>query len=177
MGNSSTNIVRTTTLEMLKPPAKYPSIQTSSSLAIMVAPNIPVAFYQFLYNEIGKEHYWFLRRHMNNKQLVEIIHDTNIIIKVLYYDGAPAGFAEIDTSGLPGRIQLVYFGLMPQFIGRGIGKWFLGQIIHDLWEMGPEKIIVSTDSLDHAHALPTYQKMGFSPVSFQDEVLEDWLQH
>lgn len=177
MNDHPANIVRTTTLEMLGPPAKYPSLQTSFSLAIMAAPDIPLPFYKFLYNEIGREHYWFLRRHMSDLELEKIVHGKSIIIKVLYCNGAPAGFAELDISALPEKTNLVYFGLMPQFIGRGLGKWFLGQIIHDLWEMKPGRIVVSTDSLDHPHALPTYQKMGFSPISFKDEALQDWLQH
>jgi hypothetical protein len=33
-------------------------------------------------------------------------------------------FAELDRLATP-EIELVQFGLMPDFIGQGLGKWFL----------------------------------------------------
>jgi len=168
-------IVRTTKLEMTSLPRALPSLQTKSSLAIMQVPQIPLAFYRFLYGEVGKSHYWFLRSHLNDKELGEIVHNKNINISVLYCDGAPAGFAEFDNKNHPEYVELVYFGLCPDFIGRGLGIWFLGQIINSAWQLNPDKIVVSTDTLDHTNALPTYQKLGFTPISFKDQTMENWL--
>ena len=57
MGDSSTDTVRTTTLEMTAPPRVHPSLLTKSKLAIMCVPEIPLPFYRYLYGEIGKSHY------------------------------------------------------------------------------------------------------------------------
>ena len=176
MSESSSSTVRTTTLEMIAPPRTYPSLQTKSRLAIMRVPEIPLPFYRFLYGEIGKTHYWYLRNHLSEEELRNILHSEDTQISVLYYDGAPAGFAELDHSQLPESIEMIYFGLCPQFIGRGLGKWFLGQIVRSAWEEHPEKLIVSTDTLDHSNALPLYQKLGFTPVAYKVEKMEDWLQ-
>ena len=176
MGEEVQSTVRTTTLEMNTPPRVYPSLLTKSQLAIMRVPQIPLPFYRFLYSEIGKTHYWYLRNHLGDIQLEKILHSDDTHISILYYDGAPAGFAELDHSQLPETIELIYFGLCPQYIGRGLGKWFLGQIVRTAWEFAPEKLSVSTDTLDHSHALPLYQKLGFSPVAFKVEKMEDWLQ-
>jgi GNAT superfamily N-acetyltransferase len=177
MVDSSPDTVRTTTLEMTKPPRVFPSLQIKSKLAIMRVPEIPLPFYRYLYGEIGKSHYWYLRNHLSDDELRNVLHSDNTQISVLYYDGAPAGFAELDKSQLPETIEIIYFGLCPQFIGRGLGKWFLGQTIRSAWEELPEKLTVSTDTLDHPHALPLYQKLGFTPVAFKVQKMEEWLQY
>jgi len=174
--NMSPATVRTTTLEMTAAPRTYPSIQTKSKLAIMRVPEIPLPFYRFLYGEIGKTHYWYLRNHLSDHELAAILHSQSTQISVLYHDGAPAGFAELNLYKMPDTIELVYFGLCPQYIGRGLGKWFLGQVVRSAWEESPKRLMVSTDTLDHSNALPVYQKMGFTPISFKDEKMEDWLQ-
>jgi hypothetical protein len=38
-------------------------------------------------------------------------------------EGAPAGFAALDRR-VEGEIELVPFGLMPEFIGQGLGRYF-----------------------------------------------------
>lgn len=173
MPGKTSQIVRVTTLEMSRMPGKYPSLHTRSNLAIMHAVQIPLAFYRFLYSEIGGSHNWYLRKQMNDRKLREILHSPHTRINMLYCDGVPAGFAELNLSNMPGHIELVYFGLCPEFIGRGLGKWFLGQTVQFAWEQKPEKLVVSTDSLDHPNALPNYQKLGFSPVSYKDEAIGD----
>ncbi|MCF6321461.1 MAG: GNAT family N-acetyltransferase [Rhizobiaceae bacterium] len=176
MEHQNPAIVRTTRLEMTTPPRALPSLQTKSKLAVMQAPQMPLAFYRFLYGEIGKSHYWYKRIHLSDNELAKIIHDKNISISILYCDGAPAGFAELDISNSPDYVELIYFGLCPDFIGRGLGKWFLGQTVNAAWQLNPNKLIVSTDTLDHTNALRNYQKLGFTPVSFKDQAMEDWLQ-
>ena len=54
MCGNKPDIVRTTTLEMCEAPGKYPSLQTKSSLAIMHASNIPLAFYRFMIAKLAK---------------------------------------------------------------------------------------------------------------------------
>jgi len=176
MNEITPDTVRTTTLEMNSVPRTYPTLQIKSKLAIMQVPEIPLPFYRFLYGEIGRSHYWYLRNHLSDSELEQILHSRNTKISVLYHDGAPAGLAELDLSQAPRVIELAYFGLCPQYIGRGLGKWFLGQIVRSVWEEKPERLRVSTDTFDHQHALSLYQKMGFSPISFKEEKIEDWLQ-
>ncbi len=177
MAGSSPQSVRTTTLEMTAPPRKYPSLQTKSRLAIMQAIQIPLPFYRFLYGEVGRDHYWYLRNHLNDSELTKILHSPQTHISIMYCDGSPAGFVEMDLSQLPQLVEIIYFGLCPQFISRGFGKWFFGQSLMIAWEQKPQKLRISTNSLDHPNALNVYQKLGFSPVSFRDETMEDWLRH
>ena len=91
------------------------------------------------------------------------IHAETTEIYVLYLDGAPAGFFEIDRSRHEAT-DLAYFGMMDHATGRGLGRWFLGRAIETCWIPETVKVTVNTCTLDHPAALPLYQKMGFQAV-------------
>lgn len=61
-------------------------------------------------------------------------------------------------------MEILYFGLMPSFIGKGYGKYFLQWVIAKAWSYKPEWIQLNTCTLDHPHALGTYKKAGFTEV-------------
>jgi len=150
------------------------AMPTRPHLALMRAENMPTAFYRYLYDEVGRAHHWFLRREMDDKALEKIIRAETTQIDVLYADGCPAGFFELDLSGLPEVAELAYFGLCPNYVGLGLGKWFLAAAIESAWDAGPERVTVHTNTLDHAAALPLYQRLGFEPVATGDETVTVW---
>ncbi|RUY60399.1 GNAT family N-acetyltransferase, partial [Mesorhizobium sp. M7A.F.Ca.CA.001.05.1.1] len=91
-------------------------------------------------------------------------------IRVLYLDGAPAGFFDLKPH-LPEEVELAYFGMMEHATGQGIGRWFLGSAIAAAWSHGPKRVTVQTCTLDHPAALPLYQKLGFAPVAQKKEIV------
>ena len=84
-------------------------------------------------------------------------------------DGQPAGYSELDRRE-PGQIELAYFGLFPQFIGQGLGKYFLGWTLDRAWSYGPDRVWLHTCDLDHPAALPNYQQAGF--VVFDEQMIQ-----
>ena len=76
-------------------------------------------------------------------------------------EGVPAGFAELDRR-IEGEIELAQFGLMPEFIGQGLGRYFLRWAIDKAWNYGPRRFWLHTDTKDHPAALPNYLKAGFA---------------
>ncbi len=151
-----------TYLEQTAPPAVANHAPPSGvKLALMRAQNPPLAFYRYLYSQIGGPHQWISRKSLNDSELAALIHRPEIHIYVLYVDGAPAGFAEIDASNSV-EIQLIFFGLSPDFTGMSLGRYFLGETLRLIWAMGPEKVVLETCNLDHPAALPLYQKQGFT---------------
>ena len=75
-------------------------------------------------------------------------------------DDRPAGYAELGIEGTEVRIH--YFGLSPEFIGRGIGGWLLSRAIERGWQLGASRITLNTCTLDGAAALPNYLARGFA---------------
>ena len=93
-------------------------------------------------------------------ELAAIIQNPLDEIHVLYVDGTPAGFGELDRRQ-PDEIEIKQFGLVPLYLGRGLGKWFLQELVDRAWNHKPRRVWLHTCTLDHAAALPNYQKIGF----------------
>lgn len=165
---------RITHLEMSEHVPAHAPMPMAPRLAIMRATNMPLPFYRFLYEQVGRPHHWGLRRNMSDKALAAQIHAETVEIHVLYADGSPAGFAELDLLQLPASAEIVYFGLVPEFQGRGLGRFFLGEAIAAAWAHDPEKVTINTNTLDSPRALQLYQKMGFQPVAWSEEEIEAW---
>jgi GNAT superfamily N-acetyltransferase len=107
---------------------------------------------------------------MDDETLAATLHDKRNSVTVLYVNGAPAGFFEllqIDED----VVELTHFGLFEHALGLGIGKWFLLQTLYAAWTLGPKRVSVTTNNLDHPRALQLYQMFGFSPVGTQDAQL------
>ena len=51
---------------------------------------------------------------------------------------------------------------MPEFIGQGLGKWFLQWTIDKAWSYRPKRFWLHTCTLDHPAALSNYLKAGFT---------------
>lgn len=169
-----TRKVHVTHLEMTHPPRKHFSTPSKPRLAMIRAENIPVHFYRYLYGKVGEDHNWFLRREMDDDSLASLINDDDCQIVVLYADGCVAGFYELNLEAMPERVDLEYFGLISDYHGLGLGKWFLNEALHAAWGYEPKTVGVHTDTQDHPAALSLYQKLGFSPVSVSDVTVEIW---
>ncbi len=163
-----------TYLEMTERPTHRPHLPVGPAVALFRARNMMPAFYRYLYREVGREHHWMLRRAMDDATLDAIINAETTRIDVLYVDGCPAGFFELDSSRLPRDVEIAYFGLIGKYTGMGLGKWLLGAAIDAAWDRQPQKVTVHTNSLDHPRALPLYQKMGFVPVGRSEEEVDAW---
>lgn len=140
-------------------------------VALLRAEAPPAHFYRYLYDTIGKPYNWVSRRRLSDEELVKIIHDPDVYIYVLYVNGAPAGMAELDLRARR-TAELKFFGLAPEFHGRGLGRYFLTNVIDLAWTLGPERLRLETCTLDHPAALPLYQKLGFAPVDQRKGLVE-----
>lgn len=165
---------RVTHLEMTDRPTAAIPTPASYKLAIMRATKIALPFYRFLYEQVGKPHHWSVHRKLDDEALSAIIHRDNVEIHVLYVEGSPAGFFELVLDQERGVAEILYFGLVAEFQGLGLAKFFLNEAISTAWMSSPQKVIIETNTLDSPRALQMYQKMGFRPVSFAEAEIETW---
>jgi GNAT superfamily N-acetyltransferase len=128
-----------------------------------------VAFYRYLYNTVGADYVWWLRRTAPDEDLAALLRDPAVSIHTLYGDGEPAGFFELDARSST-EVNLSYFGLMPRAVGTGIGYAFLRTAIDEAWRRGARGMTVNTCTADHPRALPTYLRAGFHIVRQVKEV-------
>lgn len=130
-------------------------------IAVVHAKKPTVAYYRFLYDTVGRAYDWPKTKKMSDAELSALLNDPRVEIHVLMADGVPAGFAELDRR-IEGEIELVNFGLMPEFIGQGLGRFFIQWSIDKAWSYGPRRFWLHTDTKDHPVALPNYLKAGFT---------------
>lgn len=162
--------VHITALEMTAPPRQSLPVPANIHTALLSAPAIPLAFYRFLYRQVGGRWHWVDRLRMDDETLAATLHDTRNSITVLYVDGAPGGFFELLKLD-DAVVELSHFGLFEQTLGLGIGKWFLLQALYAAWASAPQRVRVTTNNLDHPRALQLYQMFGFSPVGTEESRL------
>jgi GNAT superfamily N-acetyltransferase len=154
-------------LEMPTPSHRsVPATRDGLTVHHVRSPTVP--YYRSLYNAVGKDFHWLSRRKISDEALAAIIGDPRNELHVLHVDGTPAGFAELDRRR-PDEIELVQFGLIPDFIGQGLGRWFLQWTIDKAWGYEPKRFWLHTCTLDHPAALPNYMKAGF--VLFKQEAI------
>jgi GNAT superfamily N-acetyltransferase len=141
-------------------------------VALMWAEDITVHFYRYLYDTVGEPWLWFERRVIDDDALAAAIAGPGVEIFVLYVRGVPAGYFELDVSAAR-ETKLCYFGLIPDFIGRGLGPYLLQAAIDRAFSRPIERFWLHTSTFDHPKALRVYQRAGFTvyqrlPVSFED---------
>lgn len=134
-------------------------------------PRCSIQQYRRLYDGVGHDYVWWLRRTLSDAELDEVLAEPTLSIHVLHdAAGAELGFYELDRRPR-GVINLAYFGLMPAAIGRGIGMGFLHHAIATAWREGCSMLTVNTCTADHPRALPNYLKAGFQVLRV---VREEW---
>ena len=122
-------------------------------LVVVHAKKPTIAYYRFLNDTVGRDYDWTSCKKLTDAELAALLHDPRLEVHVLMAEGVPAGFAKLDRR-IEGEIELVSFGLMPEFIGQGLGRYFLQWTIDKAWSYGPRRFWLHTDTKDHPAAFP-----------------------
>ncbi len=152
---------KTTYLEMRSDGELRRVPKPDANLAVDQLHRPTVDEYRGHYSRVGEAYNWVNRLLMADDKLLETIHNKNVEIYLLKCDDQPAGYSELDRRE-GNEVELAYFGLFPEFIGRGLGKYFLWWTIDRAWSYRPDRVWLHTCDLDHEAALPNYLKAGFS---------------
>jgi GNAT superfamily N-acetyltransferase len=160
--------VQTLYLQMHRPPDGHvPPPMDGVDVVRIERP--PVDVYRSLYDLVGRDWNWINRKLMPDDELAAIIHHELVDFDLLYVAGTAAGICETDRR-VAGDVELVYFGLAPPFIGKGLGKYFLNRMLHEAWAHGPRRVWLHTCELDHEAALPNYQQAGL--VIYDERIVQ-----
>jgi GNAT superfamily N-acetyltransferase len=120
----------------------------------------PPSFWRYLYGEVGRGYRWIDRLPWSDQQITSYLTDPAIQLWLMTVDVAPAGYFELRRDS-DDAIEIAYFGLLPEFVGRGLGKALLSAAASEAWRTGASRVWLHTSSLDHPAALPNYLARGF----------------
>ena len=128
----------------------------------------PVEFEQYrkIYTEVGGQWNWANRLILNYIELKSILDDPENEIYYCYYKGAFVGYFELDLH--KEDVELVYFGLSPNYIGKGLGNIMIQGVIRKVQQLNSPRLWLHTCEFDSPQALSFYIKSGF--VVFNEKI-------
>lgn len=154
--------VERTYLEMTSRAALRDAAAPGPGVRVEHARSCPPSFYRYLYAEVGREWRWTDRSAWTDDEIRAHLARPGVAVHVLYDAGAPAGYFEL-TRHDDGSCEISYFGLLPEAMGRGLGKYLLSRAVDAAWDTGTHRVWLHTCTLDGPAALPNYLARGFQP--------------
>ena len=131
-----------------------------------------VGEYRTVFRAVGEPWLWFSRMILPETQLTAIIHHPEVDVFFLESGGRPQGLLEIDRRHFP-EIELTFFGLAPEMIGKGAGRYLIEYGIKHAFSFRPKRFWLHTCTLDSPQALGFYMKVGFVPYKRAVEIAPD----
>jgi GNAT superfamily N-acetyltransferase len=146
-------------------PARAPAVAVSIERAEVPQPELN----RFLYTAVGGNWYWLGRLPWTYERWMAWLDRAEVETWVARCAGSPAGYFELERQE-GGDVEIAYFGLLPQYIGKGIGGHLLTSTIQRAWALdGTRRVWVHTCSLDHPSALANYQARGLEVFEVETE--------
>jgi GNAT superfamily N-acetyltransferase len=154
--------VKRTYLEMTAPSDLRPARRAEGDVRVERVEGSPASFYRYLYAEVGRAYRWVDRLAWTDGDIRAHLASPGVSLWLLTVHAAPAGYFELKADA-EGGVEIAYFGLLPEFIGRGYGKHLLTEAVERAWSLGARRVWLHTCSLDDPAALPNYLARGFRP--------------
>jgi GNAT superfamily N-acetyltransferase len=128
-----------------------------------------VSFYRYLLDTVSRGRMWPEVRALADTEISDLLDGESRSVTVLSIGGVPAGFFELDARG--GEVALERIGLVPEFTGRGLGRFLLAAAVEAAWDLDPEVVVTETSELDDPRSLLLLQWAGFIPVGSETRVV------
>lgn len=152
--------VTTHYLEMLDHTELRPKRVSTGSFQVLRVEEPCPELNHFLYCAVGWQWWWIDKLHWEFDDWNAYVNQPELETWVGYVSGTPAGYFELEREP-GGDVKILYFGLLPQFTGRGLGGPLLTAAVERAWNIGAKRVWVHTCSLDHPAALSNYLARGF----------------
>jgi len=117
---------------------------------------------KFFYRQVGKKHRWIDRLSWSDEKWVNYISNQNLETYVISENNELAGFFELLYNPELKETEISYFGLLEEYIGKGIGGYSLSIAIKKSFEKNIKRVWLHTCTLDHPNALKNYIARGMT---------------
>lgn len=164
-----------TWLEMHAPPPPGPALPPAVELVAQPSPD--AAVYLALFRAIGEPWLWFGRLQLPGEELQRQLTSEGVEVFFLLHRGETQeeeaiGLLELNREA-SGAVEIAYFGLLPQWAGRGLGTAFMAAALELAWKPDTRRVWLHTCTFDHPGALRFYRKCGFQPYQRGLEIFDD----
>jgi ribosomal protein S18 acetylase RimI-like enzyme len=158
-----------TYLEMRRAPAEARSAPRSGEFVRLSG---DLVRYRRLFSEVGRPWLWFSRASLSDAELRAIVDDAAVEALAFVVDGIDSGILELDFRK-PDECELAFLGLVPEAIGRGLGRELAAEAIRRAFSRPISRLWLHTCTLDHPAAIAFYRSVGFLPYRRALEVADD----
>ena len=117
---------------------------------------------KFFYKQVGKKHRWIDRLIWSDEKWMTYISNRNLETYVISKYGELVGFFELLYNPELKETEISYFGLLEEYIGKGIGGFALSSAIRKAFEKNINRVWLHTCTLDHPNALKNYIARGMT---------------
>ncbi len=160
-----------THLEMFEKPVLKPIDRPD--LELKRVREIELGTYRELFRRIGEPWLWFARLIMSDEQLKATLNKPTNEFYWVFKDSEPVGMLELGVAK-EDEVTLSYFGLVPEVIGGGAGRWLMNHAISKAFSRsGVKRFSLHTCTGDSPQALQFYLRSGFKPFKRSIEVVDD----
>lgn len=118
------------------------------------------------WTRIGAPHGWTRRAKWSDDEWLTRLAPPEVSGFLARVGGEVAGYLELEAER-DGNVGITFFGLVPEFVGKGFGGAFLTEATKLAWSLPlagglrPTRVWLQTSSRDHPNALPNYEARGF----------------
>ena len=117
---------------------------------------------KFFYKQVGKKHRWIDRLSWSDGKWINYISNKNLETYIISESDELVGFFELLYNPELKETEISYFGLLEEFIGKGIGGYALSVAIKKSYEKNIKRVWLHTCTLDHPNALKNYIARGMT---------------
>jgi len=115
---------------------------------------------KFFYKQVGKKHRWIDRLSWSDGKWINYISNKNLETYIISESDELVGFFELLYNPELKETEISYFGLLEEYIGKGIGGYALSVAIKKSFEKNIRRVWLHTCTLDHPNALKNYIARG-----------------
>ena len=158
---------------MLAPPAQSPA--PPGGFDVVRIESTDGRFNKRAYQRVGARWQWTDRLVWTDQQWADYAARPQLHTWLARAAQSPVGYFELEQQ-TDGDVELAYFGLYEEAIGRGFGRAMLAEAIRQAWTLpGTNRLWVHTCSKDHPSALQNYRRRGFTlfKTEIEDEAAAD----
>ena len=127
---------------------------------------------RFFYTAVGGAWYWTDRLPWTFQRWLDYLNRPELQTWMLTAGGLPAGYFELERQP-DDSVEVAYFGLLPSFIGSGLGGHLLTCAIERGFAMNAPRVWLHTCTLDHPQALANYQARGLRRYKEETEMKDE----
>ena len=137
---------------------KFNSFKENKFLIKKIKPDFQLN--KFFYKQVGKKHRWIDRLSWTDEKWINFISNKNLETYVISEFEDLIGFFELLYNPNLNETEISYFGLLEEYIGKGIGGYALSEAIKKAFEKNIKRVWLHTCTLDHPNALKNYIARG-----------------